>query len=346
MRNPRVIIACKDKEYIFPIKQRFIELYFDGADFEIITEEDYFKSLFSTQQKAELLVLDECLFDESIKRHAIDKICILAEEDSNNQSDTNIIRVYKYSSIKEVFKRISSCLSVHSSDAEITTKIITVTSASGGTGKTTVSLGVAAALESSGFSTLYIDAEWLQTFQWNMQDKNSINDIRTYTILAGEKADKYQAIKHFVKKEEFSYLPGFRDPIISQGLNNTMYLDIIKSAHDSGDYDCILVDTDHVFDTTKAKLLEMSDYVLLITDAAESSIRALNRFVDGIDGSSTGKYIFVCNKSDKSTSAAGNIEQAAYHINEYIACKTQADQMSISDWGTLEEIQSIAYLIS
>ena len=347
MSNPRVIIAGKDQEYVFPIKQKFIEQYSDSVDLEIITDAEYFNMFFSTQQKAELLVVDENIYDESIKRHSIDKICILVEsEDTENQTDANLTRVYKYSSIKEVFKKITSTLNMNSSDFERVTRVITVTSASGGTGKTTISFGVAAALENSGFRTLYIDAEWLQTFQWNMQDKNTINDIRAYTILAGDKGDKYQAIKHFVRKEEFSYVPSFRDPIISQGLENEMYLDVIKSAQASGEYDCILVDTDHVFDTTKAKLLEMSDFVVLVTDPSESSIRSLNRFVNGIDGASTGKYIFVCNKFDESVLSSESKENTAYHINEYIENKTHINQMTISDWGELEEIQRLAYLIS
>lgn len=67
MDKPRIIIADTDENYIMSLQLKFAEEFFEKIDLEIITDINYFKELFSSHQKIDLLVISEEFY--SIYRH-------------------------------------------------------------------------------------------------------------------------------------------------------------------------------------------------------------------------------------------------------------------------------------
>ena len=61
MAKPRIIIADTDAGYIIPLQLKFAEDFFEKVDLEIITDTNYFESLFSTPQKIDILIVSEDL---------------------------------------------------------------------------------------------------------------------------------------------------------------------------------------------------------------------------------------------------------------------------------------------
>ena len=74
MAKPRIIIADTDISYIIPLQLKFVEDFFEKVELEIITDEQYYDTLFSTPQRADILIVSEELYSQAMQRHNISHI--------------------------------------------------------------------------------------------------------------------------------------------------------------------------------------------------------------------------------------------------------------------------------
>ena len=336
MSKARVIIADTDINYIIPLQLKFAEEFFDAIDLEVISDRSYFEKLFAVPQKADILIVSEELYDSSLQRHNVSNIFLMTEQYEEGQTaELNVNRIFKYTSIKEIFSEITGksagALKVQTESQE--PRIVLVYSACGGTGKTTVAMGISASLTKNYKRVLYINAARLQVFQHMLENPSSTDSI-------------YENIKHVIRKELFSYLPPFKAALMSLGLPYSVFERIIISAKKSGEYDFIVVDADITFDEDKATLLNIADKVLIVTKQNLSSVIATNILVANINGANTEKYSFVCNDFDKGkdNSLISPNVSVKFSIDEYIEHFRHYDKMSPDDFSKENSIQKAAFL--
>jgi len=349
MERPRVIIADTDASYILPLQLKFVKDFFDQIDLEIITDEKYFEELFLKPQKAEILIVSAALYDSSLQRHNIANIFMMMEE--NEKGDTaelNIARLFKYTSIKEIFNEIvgksAGVLNIESKKDE--TQIVIVTSANGGAGKTTIALGICSCLAKNYKRVLYINAGRLQSFQHMLDNQTNISSLEVYTKIANPNEQVYSEIKHIIRKEIFSYLPEFKAALMSVGLKYSVYEQIALSAKKSNDFDFIVIDAESTFDEEKTRLLDIADKVIVVTEQSVCAVNAVNRFVSNINGANSDKYVFVCNKFKKEEYNALILPDMVlkFSINEYV------DNFEVNGTITCDElsqkigIQKVSFL--
>lgn len=350
MARPRIIIADIDHGYIVPLQQKFIEEYFEKIDLEVITEKDFFEYLFSTPQKIDILIVSEELFTIELLRHSIGNIFIMTEQPSDTFSgEPNVHNIYKYTSIKEIFTVISGKGAVAldvSAEHQKEPEIITVYSAAGGVGKTTIALGICASLCRNYKKVLYINAARLQSFQTMLSNPAPIDVMDIYAKLSMGKENIYSDIKHVVRNEGFSYLPPFRASLMSLGIDYSIYEKIAISAQKSREYDYIVIDADTVFDEDKARLIDASDKVIIVTRQSKASSYATQNLVSNINGINNEKFVFVCNDFDEdninvliSPDVVNKFSVTAYvgHLSHY-------DQLKAADLANENDIQKIAFL--
>lgn len=350
MTKARVIIADTDVSYIIPLQLKFAEEFFDKIDLEIISDKKYFESAFSSPQKADILIVSEDLYEPSLQRHNIDNIFLMTEQYEENQTaELNINRIFKYTSIKEIFNEItekgSNALNIKRENKE--TQVILLYSASGGTGKTTVALGIAAALTQNYKKVLYINASRLQTFQCKLKNQTPITAADVYAKLASADENIYSEIKHVVRQEIFSYLPPFKAATISLRLDYSVFEKIILSAKKSKDYDFIIVDADTVFDEDKAHLLYIADKVLIITTQSLSAACSTNALVANINDVFTEKYVFICNnfKKEEDNFLISSFITLKFSISEYIEHLPHCEKIPLSELSKENGIQRTAFLV-
>lgn len=351
MRRPRIIIADRDESYILPLKQKFAEEFFEKIDLEIISDEAYFRELFSMPQKAEILIVSEELYDQSLKRHSISNVFVMMEQyEEGNTDDLSINRLFKYTSIKELFNEItgksSEVLNLKDS-AKKEPEIVLIYSASGGTGKTTVAMGISACLTKLYKKVLYIGADRLQSFQRMLDNPSSIAATDVYSKLANPGKSIYEDIKHVIRKEEFSYLPPFKAALMSLGLKYSIYERIAEAAKKSKDYNYIVIDTDVTFDEDKAQLFNIADKVVIVTEQTAASVYATNLLVANLNGVTSEKYIFVCNNFDKEKDNAliSPNRSMKFTVNDYIESYREYDGMRCQDLAKDSGMQKTAFLI-
>lgn len=351
MSKPRIIIADTDLNYIIPLQLKFAEEFFDKIELEIVTDEEYFENLFSSPQRAEILIVSENLYDSSLKRHNISNLFLMMEQYEEEQTDElNLNRLFKYTSIKEIFNKITGksagSLNIDES-VKKESQIIVVCSACGGVGKTTIALGISASLTKNYKKVLYINAGRLQVFQRMLENQSVISATDIYAKLARANENIYSEMKHAIRNEIFCYLPPFKAALMSLGLNYSIYEEIIISAKKSKDYDYIVIDVDTAFDEDNAKLFNISDKVIVVTEQTRTSIFATNTLVDNINGINSDKYIFVCNNFDKNENNAiisSNIP-LKFTVNDYIEHFNNYDEIRCEDLSKNIGIQKTAFLV-
>lgn len=351
MQRPRIIIADLDSEYIKPLQLKFAEDFFEEVDLEIITDRLYFKKLFSTPQKAEILIVCEELYEASLQRHNIAHIFLMTEQyDENRTGNLNLNCIFKYTSIKEIFNEItgksSDILKIQKDETQ-ETKVILVYSASGGTGKTTIAVGVGASLTKNYKKVLYINAARLQAFQHMLQNHSPITAGEVYSKLSDGSENIYAEIRHVIRNELFSYLPPFKAALMSLGLDYSIYKKIILSAKKSREYDFIIVDADVTFDEEKAELLNLADKIVIVTNQTVASVMSTNLLVRNINGISSEKYIFVCNNFDKEQDNALISPRVApkFTASEYIEHFQHYEKMNPDALSKEGSVQKVAFLI-
>lgn len=351
MPKPRVIIADADANYINPLQLKFAEEFFEQIDLELITDKDYFDALFAAPQKADALIVSEEFYDQSLQKHNIGSTFLMTEQQEEERTgDLNVNRIFKYTSIKEIFNEIvGKCEGLHVSDAKKKEcQIILVDSACGGTGKTTVALGISVCLSKNYKRVLYINAGHLQTFQRVLNNQTPITDSAVYAKLSDPSDLIYEDIKHVIRRERFAYLPPFKAALISLGLPYSVYEKIAVGAKKSGDFDFIVIDSDAAFDDDKARLLKIADRVLIVTDQSMASVYATNWMIANINGiNNSEKYLFVCNDFKKNGDNALISPRITlrFSVNEYVDHMEHYDHMACDEYADMGGIQRVAFLV-
>lgn len=352
MAKPRIIIADKDINYIIPLQQKFVEEYFEQIDLEIICEKNYFNQLFSTPQKADILIVSEEFYSPLLLKHNFGSIFLMTEQQYTEQvNEPNISLIYKYTSIRGIFNEIIgksfSSLRQTSTDAK-GTKIVLVYSACGGVGKTTLSMGISSCLNKNYKKVLYINAARLQFFQSLISNPSPISMTDIYSKLAVDNINVYSEIKHVIRNEGFSYIPPFKTTLMALGINYSIFEKMAVSAKESGDFDYIIIDADTCLDEDKTRLIDIADKVLIVTNQNRSSVFATNALISNINITNTDRFIFVCNNFCKENSNA-LIESNTVNkfiINDYVKHLPNYEQLKANDFSNESDIQKVAFLIS
>lgn len=295
-----IIIADTESTVVDALELKFLETLRERVRLEIITDPEYFKEFFASPRTADLLVVGEEMYSDELLRHDIKhRIRVLcASVDDEEVQDTTIC-VYKYSTAKEIYAEIMHGLNVGPKPGETEkSRLVMVYSPIGGSGKTTVAVGVCAAL-SSIKRVLYVNAESMNTFGMFMEDTQLTLASEAYEYLVPGNKNIYTDLKPFISRNGrngFFYLPPSANSLSSAGGDLRALYEFANAARDSGEYDYVIVDVDSSYTNAKGVLMTNSDKVLLIYRQDKVSAYKMDKLQKNVSCTDTEKYIFVCNK--------------------------------------------------
>lgn len=350
MKKPVVILADTDERYLSPLEMKFLTELEDTIELELITEEEFYNVYFSKPQDIDILVVSEELYSSEIQRQNIDNIFVLTEQpDNGGTEDLAITRIYKYTSIKEIYNQIIATSSgIIKTQAEQTkeTEVVLVYSASGGVGKTTLAVGLSECLAENYKRVLYINAERTNNFTWFLNNRTDIAST-AYAELSEDTPDIFNRLRYAIRNEKFDYMPPFSGAISTHNINYKIYEKIVESAKQSKEYDVIVVDTDSVFDDDKAMLITKADKVLMVFEQSKQSVWIMNRLMRSINCNDADKYCFLCNKFDenKPNALLDNEEKPKFITNEYIKKIKDIENMNLQELSKTAEIQKVAFIL-
>lgn len=348
MSKPKIILADSDEKYLSPLEIKFLESLDEEIDLEIITDLQYFDSYFSTPKSANALVVSDEFYTSDLQKHNIGKIFVLSENvDEENTDDLLIDRIFKYSNINEIYKQILAKSNISSSSyKDKETVVVLLYSASGGVGKTTLSLAMSSSLASGYNKVLYVNAQKINSFQCNLNNDSSLPNSIVSEFLNPD-LTLYDRVKHTIRKEGFDYLPPFSMSLSSLGLESYVYIEFLKSVKATKKYDLIIVDTDTNFDKFKTDLITFSDKVFILLNQNLNSVYSTNMLLKNISCNDSEKYYFVCNNYDENAYNAliDDKTKQNFIVNEYVKKIDGIDEKSISQIAKNSDIQKISYLL-
>jgi cellulose biosynthesis protein BcsQ len=349
MNKLSIMLVDLDEKYLMPIELKFIEELEDKVDIMIISDESYLKEYFSSPKKIDVLVINENLYTHEFEKHNIGNTFILIENEGEGSTENlNVHRIYKYKSVKKLYSDImnnSVTKSMELLNKIEETKVFMIYSPSGGSGKTTVGIGLAAALTGVNRKVLYISTESLQSFYFVKTEKYCPSGFDKLMISREENI--LDSLDSVIDNNIFDYLLPFRQALSSINIKLSDYQFLIDKIKSSGKYDYIIVDTSTDLTAEKSMLMSKCDKVILLAGQGKEETIKLNSLLFNIDCSNESKFLFICNKylqnkenhliKDEFLNKCNIVEYIEYFNEENITVQFLANNVHFS---------KLAYMIS
>lgn len=352
MAKPRMVIVEKDLEHLIPIQLRVAEALVDIADLEIITESDYMETYFATPRTIDILVIEESSYSDGFSRHMIGKTYVLTENMGENDepvyhmdgANGDVVCLFKYCNINTLIRYLIPFEWTKEKNSDKEPQLLAVISPSGGTGATTVSVGISACMKQNLKQSLYLNMENYQDFAFYMDNKSSLS-MEGCNTLKNSDARIYEKMKPFLVRGEITYLPPLKNARDMLGIGCQNYVDLARAAQKSGDYDFIIVEIGNDLSTDALKLLNFANKVIVVVKQDPYSLAKLNVMKNSINCADKEKYVLVCNafEKDKDNAFITGSEKSTNMISEYVEKFSEdISHYKCRDLRMIEGIQKLA----
>lgn len=356
MATITVLIVEQDERYVDKLAMKFLEEMKDDISLEIITDMEYLKEYAATPRKVDVLLINENCITEDISKQNIRLKIILRETEQTpseqGRDQQNIFSICKYSNLQEIYYRVQGKIrntftaygnAVRKKDSSL----LMVYSPIGGSGRTSVAMGICSALSEAGKKVLYVNVETIQNFQSFLNDKKVMeNGFERHLSMHENGLLSY--LHGGIGNEGFDYLRPTRYSTLSYGIKPDDYLYFFDRLLEAGFYEYVVVDTQAALDAFTCALMEKSDKVLLVAEQDALSVYKMERLLENIDYTDTDKFLFLCNKyrSEEDNHLLSAAILGKCTITEYIDYDEMLEQIgNLYNIRRNQMLHSTAYLL-
>lgn len=198
--------------------------------------------------------------------------------------------IFKYKDVNQIAAEV---INIHTATGNKTysnqgknTKVVSVFSAAGNVGKTSLALAVSSICSFTGLSVFYLNLEQFQSTSifFNNNNQYSFSDI----IYFAKEKDKNLVTKIPVicSKENDSGVHYFSQTNNVFDIKEMLPEDIdfiVTAIMDCGYYDIVMIDMDSQLNENTMKVFEKSDEILYVITNEESCLHKTRLFIDSID---------------------------------------------------------------
>lgn len=353
MGKPTLVVAIRDEHYLFPLELALAEKVYESAEMEAISDPAYFEEYFTAPRTVDLLIVDEFFCKADLKRHNVKKTFLLTEEmdeeaggaAGQQSGPQQFARIFKYLTLSVLISSIIPPEWGGSDRQDAGTQIIAVISAQGGAGCTTVALGVAACLRQSLKRTLYVNTETFQSFHRHLANRTEMT-MGGCARMRSPSPRLYTELKAELQREQFSFLPPLPSSRYALGIGSDSYIQFVKAAQASGDFDKIVLDVGDELTPDNIPLLDAAAKVLIVCRQEEDAAFKMRVLMHNISCRDKDKFFFVCNhyRSGADNAFVSGEFAGMMKIDEYVAQFPQpADD--VRSLAKNEGLQKVAYAL-
>lgn len=344
MARPLVVMVEADERYLIPLQHKMAETVMDQVEIEVISSLEYMHTYFLSPRNISILIIDEKLYDSSFQKHNIDKVYLLTEQENAESSVSageERVCIFKYYNIQTLIDyMIPSEWSGGKSKQG--PQIVAVISPAGGTGATTVSVGVCTCMKQNLKNTLYLNAGNFQSFQYFLENKTFLT-LEACAALKDPDEHIYEKMEPFFIEDSFTYLPPLKASRESLGVNFDSYFKLAQAACKSGKYDYIFIDVGYELSAGVIRKLKDADKVLVVTRQDAYNTFKFEILKASVNFSDAEKYYVLCNCFDKNRENA--LLNAGNNIREYIDVIEREQLQNSKMLGTNQGIKKAAFTL-
>ena len=175
-------------------------------------------------------------------------------------------------------------------------KLITVASVRGGTGKTTIALNLAATYSQMNKKVLILDFD---LFSGGVALSLNLDiDTDLYKLAYDMSVNEFKDINDYILKynEFIDIIPAPKDPRYASKIETKYISSIIKKVRPK--YDIIIVDTNHYLDATNLILFDKSDTIIYVFNNNPIDIKNLRSMITIHKDMERENYVVVLNESN------------------------------------------------
>lgn len=327
MAKPLMVIVESDLEHLIPLQLKLAETLIDVADIEVISDPDYMEEYFVAPRTIDILVVEEDMYSDRLARHMIGKIIVLTDDMGEHDEPVyrmegtvgDVVCLFKYCNINTLIRYMIPMEWNGSHINEKEPQLIAVISPAGGTGTTTVAVGISACMKQNLKKVLYLNAENYQDFTFYMENKSTL-PMEGCSQLKNSDARIYERMKPFLLREEFTYVPPLKNAREMLGITCQNYAALAKAAQKSGDFDFVIVEIGDELSSEALKFLGTVNKILVIVNQDTFSVSKLNVMKYSVNCADKEKYYFICNnfEKEKENAFVSGTEKNTSVISEYV----------------------------
>lgn len=297
----RVILAMRQHEYVAKLAQYLREEEPSWAISAYTHEEALRRELQSNRVFDVLIAEHAMLLELSAFSAGNAKTIALVEDTGPGRGEW--LEILQYQPLPSLLAQIRSVLAGSMSLSASGCRVLTVFSASGGLGKTTVALNLIRQAGERGFRTLYLNLETLNATDllFGKGEPDSLS-----RLLYGLQAHPESWVEQFGRlcrhhpRLQTDFLDAPDHPGERLALTPALLESLLEGLRGTGRYDLIIVDPDSGAGEWYMKLLDLSDQVVWLTvDDLQASAKAdkLLRYWRGQLNVKLEKVLFVLNRA-------------------------------------------------
>lgn len=348
MEKKKIVVVDTDEDYITPLEYKLFAEWKDTAQIEIITSLKYFNEFFSSPQNIYMLIINEYLYSEKIRKQNCAYTFLLREEDdpSGYSDDTGSFKnLYKYSSIMEIYAKISQTIRQREVNPSGEKTVLYVTYAvTGGIGKTVMSLSLCQALSSLGKKVLYISGENFQNFHMFLDGETPLCSQRFIYNLSTKNPGLLRDCTSEIESGVFDYIRPVGQSLVSVQVCQEHYEFFLNLLKSSGMYDVIIFESSICFSSEKIRLFETADKVIMIYGQDRAAACQFRLFAGSIAFDEE-KFVLICNRYRYEKEDFMQEELARLHCQAAEYIPEQAQELTVSGAAGAGFLQKTAYTL-
>lgn len=282
--NISIIIADLNRDYLERISEA-LQQYSD-LTISICTDGDQFQSRIDTGR------YDVALFDPDISEKPLIfqrvklAICLYSDGARNRGMYADAVKVMKYQRISGIYKAVIreyAGKAGYSADFDNSqnTRVVSLYSPIGGSGKTAIALAVSTGFVNMGKSVLFLSVEQLgSSFEVNPKHENGL--IELVECVENEKVDFGAMVKGLAKDglNGMSYIEGFDRYVDYGAVSAEEVAAVLNKIKRAGIYDVIVLDMESHLGEIEKEVLSFSDHIIIVERAGELSAVKMRLFAE------------------------------------------------------------------
>lgn len=273
MKSIKVAIADENQVYSKGLSEYLQSEYGQAFDISCFTNIKSLTEHLSTDQQIDILLIDQKLYNESLKTHKVKTILLLTENVMENEVD-GFLALYKYQLGDKISKNIlqyydssvNERFNVHIQPQN--SKLIAVYSPAGGTGKSTIAYNISLQYALQGKKAILISMESYASLPIFKAESKSCG-LSYLTYLIKNKTNNLQvkldAIKELDSNTNIYYIPRDSHSLELKDADKDDIALLLEFFRVQSGYDAVILDMDSAISEKLLNVFKHCDVLLNVT---------------------------------------------------------------------------------